>query len=962
MKTLKAKGLYTFGNTNVSIPEGGMTVATNVVIDEPDVVQPRRGLPVTGGTFPSGGTADAGAFYQGKLIVHTAQNKLAYADPSTGAPSWTELSGTYTPPTGQAMRFVQANGNLYFTTSSGVYRLDAYNGTPTAAGGLAAIQGSSAQTGTTGFQSANTQVGYRVLWGIKDANNNYIYGTPSGRFIQSGFANPVATTSTGLTRATSTVTATTAAAHGYVVGDVVYLASTDANFPSGNKTIATVGSTTTFTYTESGAATTSTAAQTFYYASRNVSVTVNIPSGATTSNFAQVYRTAQSADATVDPGDEMGLVYEYVPTNVDISNGSFTFTDIAPDSLRGAALYTNPSQEGIAQENDPPPTCADLVLFKDSVMCSKVNRQSTITIRLLAIGGTSGLQTGQYFYGYAAGNLSFTLIASSTESGQGFKVYTTGTTAQNIADTANSMVRVINATASGFTAFYASGPDDPPGIVRIVTNDASGNPGYIWTTSHGSAFSPALPEQQANVSLSRSGSTVTASITGYSHSYSVGQQVWIEAISPSGAFPVGAKTIASIPDSTHFTYTEAGTATTASNYTASSVAPVSIDGGYVPTAVPQQNGIATNGLAISKASEPEAFPTLNQFTVGASTSTILRVIPLRDSVFIFTDYDGVYRLTGSSPADFRVDLFDPTVRLLAPKSAVTLGNRIYALTNQGVVAISDTGVEIVSRPIEGDLNALVPTYGTSAVAASYESDRKYLLSIGGATYVYNYLTDCWVKWSTTFAWAAVDPVADRLWLSDSSSALRRENKSYTFLDYADGTLSRTISSVSGQVLTLDSVSGISVGDAIGDGSQYDTITAVGASTVTVASKTFAAGAVTVYARFSSQVQWSADELDDSGKLKQAREASFLFGASNFTSATADFSTDISTAVEHVTLAGSDTFASTTSSSRPIRTYLPQEKQYCTQLQPGLTVTNALASWRLEGLSVVYRVLSERTTR
>jgi hypothetical protein len=67
----------------------------------------------------------------------------------------------------------------------------------------------------------------------------YIYSKPS---IASG----------SLSRSSNVVTATTGSAHGFSAGDVVYLTSTDVNFPAGAKTVVSVPSGTSFTYNEAG--------------------------------------------------------------------------------------------------------------------------------------------------------------------------------------------------------------------------------------------------------------------------------------------------------------------------------------------------------------------------------------------------------------------------------------------------------------------------------------------------------------------------------------------------------------------------------------------------------------------------------------------------------------------------------------------------------------------------------------
>jgi predicted CxxxxCH...CXXCH cytochrome family protein len=76
----------------------------------------------------------------------------------------------------------------------------------------------------------------------------------SSRSVTATFRRYVPMTATGLTRASSTVTVTTATAHGFVVGDVVALTPGQDLFRGGWKTIATVPTTTTFTYTEAGTA------------------------------------------------------------------------------------------------------------------------------------------------------------------------------------------------------------------------------------------------------------------------------------------------------------------------------------------------------------------------------------------------------------------------------------------------------------------------------------------------------------------------------------------------------------------------------------------------------------------------------------------------------------------------------------------------------------------------------------
>ena len=68
---------------------------------------------------------------------------------------------------------------------------------------------------------------------------------------------------------------------------------------------------------------------------RDISLTFTIPSGITTSDFFQIYRSRASASSTTEPDDELQLVYEYNPTYGEIAALSITFNDSTPDSLKG---------------------------------------------------------------------------------------------------------------------------------------------------------------------------------------------------------------------------------------------------------------------------------------------------------------------------------------------------------------------------------------------------------------------------------------------------------------------------------------------------------------------------------------------------------------------------------------------------------------------------------------------------
>ena len=173
---LDNKGLYTYANQLSQVPPGAMTIALNCVIDKPGVVETRRGFDFYGTALPS---AAAKAFiYMQRLLFYCTGGQLVYD--SDGAGTWVKYAGSYFPPVGNFINSTQSNGNLYFTTNNGIYKVAGLTGTPQQAGAPAALD-LTATIGVTNSGPINntSQVAYSVVWGYIDANNNLILGAPS---------------------------------------------------------------------------------------------------------------------------------------------------------------------------------------------------------------------------------------------------------------------------------------------------------------------------------------------------------------------------------------------------------------------------------------------------------------------------------------------------------------------------------------------------------------------------------------------------------------------------------------------------------------------------------------------------------------------------------------------------------------------------------------------------------------
>lgn len=432
---LKIRGLQTSSNELGSVSEGGLKIGKNIDILALDVAKPRRGFDraTSAGYTDLADRTDRTFFYQDKLFAHHGTFKSADTLSYFDSGSWNTVESV-SAPSGYRMRTLKASQNLYYTSSTGIRKIDAYNGTPEDAGIPKALNIESSLTGSSGFlegaASSDVQVAYRAVWAKIDGNDNLVLGAPSGRTI--------------VTNALG--------------------ASND----------------------------------------RNVSNTVYIPDGITTSHFCQVYRSEIYTKTTGDDGeptDELQLVYEAFPSSGEISNGYFTFTDSVPAGLRGAALYTNATQEGLAFQNERPPLAKDITKFRNCTFYFNTISKHRYTLTLISASAMSNDDT------ITIGGVTYTAKASETVASGYFALATGGTAAQNISDTAKSLVNVINQYSSSTVyAYYLSTTSDLPGKI-LLEERAIGGAAFVLTTSNNTCWSPA--------GIPSSGTTETSSNDTY---------------------------------------------------------------------------------------------------------------------------------------------------------------------------------------------------------------------------------------------------------------------------------------------------------------------------------------------------------------------------------------------------------------------------------------------------------------
>lgn len=141
---------------------------------------------------------------------------------------------------------------------------------------------------------------------------------------------------------------------------------------------------------------------------------------------------------------------------------------------------------------------------------------------------------------------------------------------------------------------------------------------------------------------------------------------------------------------------------------------------------------AANGLVFSKPYRADAVPPINQMFAGPVDATIMRVVPYRDRLLVFTDY-GIFQVTGRSFADFSIAPFDLGYRLLARECVSLCDQKVYAWCYEGIVEIDDGGVRVVSQSIEPTIEALTVQAANGPGSDALARGRKVLEELAFST-------------------------------------------------------------------------------------------------------------------------------------------------------------------------------------------------------------------------------------
>lgn len=815
---LKAKGISVHSNPLGAVAEGSMQEALNVIIDRNEIVEPRRGFYEYGNPFGIGSDRAKNLFTYKDVILRHVTNTLQYDSDNLGLFADFNSVGavTETQP-GLRIKAIEANGNFYFVSSLGVRKISAKVATDllvaniTLAGGIKALNiNAQANYTITGFLSANSKVAYRVVFGIRDANENLILGSPSAR-------------------------------------EVVYNITTsscvvDLNFP--------------------------------------------LPDEAdSTSVFYQIYRTAVFSDVlpneAPDPGDEMYLVLEDQLTSAQILAGEVNVTDITPEDFRksGTLLYTNPqSGDGIEQANEKPPFGNDIALYKGYTFLSNTKTVQRASLAFLSVqdfinnvstfGITDGITTNTYTF---QGNFEtftidytgtihsdfvnvapatakyFTLISSSDE--RKYCIYYT----ESINDQAPVLAGYINIEVPILVADTVAQIIDKT-LIAISTETDDFNLSLVGTVATADCSNNGFVTINPTENITNPAFTVVRDGLGLGED-AANKKIFlprVPAIDENG--PTVAQQLEQVAKSLQRVVNEEDTLVYAYYSSGFNDVPgqlvfenrdivggafsfISSEGQEFNPTLPattstgnqviSSNEVRPNRVHYSKYQQPEAFPLANYIDIGPKDREIKRIIALRDSLFVFKE-DGIYRLSGDT-APFTVAPFDFSAQVLAPDTAVVLNNQIYALSTQGVVVVTDTGVSVISRPIENLLLKIIKqgfNYKTASFGVSYESDRSYLLwvptnlidEVATQCYRYNSFTNTWTRWDNSKTCGLVNFADDKMYLgAGDTNIIEKERKTLTRIDHADREYKLEVNLdgvLNGNNISLNSIARVSDGDVL----------------------------------------------------------------------------------------------------------------------------------------------------
>jgi hypothetical protein len=704
-------------------------------------------------------------------------------------------------------------------------------------------------------------------------------------------------------------------------------------------------------------------------ASADVTIRFSLPAEITTSYFYQVYKTQPSAGASVDPGDEMFLIYEDYPTAGDIVNKYVEFTDRVPDGNGGASLYTNESQQGILQANYPNECSMGtnregaMANFANCIFTSSYRPRSNITINLLSVLTTTGLNARTIVVDTTNGSPTLASVSALEFTGLavGMRLEGTGITAGTTILTLNTGAGTITMSANA-TATNAGVSVVASDIITIGgteyyahTSETIADREFLVSTDASAAKAVRLTAESLVRVINRNTTNTNTYAIYQSGSNDLPGRIYIFARS------LRDNTL-TIQASSH------GTAFSPNITTAQTI----------------ESKEDQTTIQYSKPNEPQAFPPLN-FLKLPENAVVTGLSSLRAALIIWTT-KGLYRVVGTY-GNFLLELIDDSVYTIQPATSAarpalpTVCNNIaFCRTSKGLVAATESGVQIVSTPVANHLNV---SSSLERPVFSDEVGGVVFVPISGGTLLYHLDSNAWTIYDVELRHGILRRSNFKIYTTTAEQSYTQDSGGVASNLTYDATNAVTINSIDTGALTITLASapaGTKAGDVLVQGLITATVKSVNSNTLTLTSVTgFATGAATHYSAVIAYILYCMVGSPDPTTTKQFRYANAVFDgdtiASGLSSGNIAFlatsnvymQAPVKVDVGYFTDQYSSASAGTTEYVTPnaysylSRHFVPQNYQRASITLPHVTITT-VSPVRYSGLELDYEGVSDKTRR
>lgn len=478
----------------------------------------------------------------------------------------------------------------------------------------------------------------------------------------------------------------------------------------------------------------------------------------------QIYRSVIAATPyTAQPTDEMRLRFVQPITSAILSAGFVDFTDKkADDTWSGAALYTNATQEGISQTNWRPGYAGTLEYFNGMMFYGNVRSRERFTVTCSTLGSQAPYDESFGSYNFTSG--AAVALAATTVTGVSATDIARIIPGQFISEEGAGYPYAGSTCFSPYTKIVTVGATsftiDKPAIAADATLSLIA---WDWLcVTDGGVDYYVYPSCEASVGVFTApgfaaeygSNSVTPVATGIESAFNKANAPWYDGVSALPSLRVYGDNTNSTSLNLGVQYVFESKTVDGPAFTVKSSKPKAFSRPLDNTVgLTSTKDFAPGWLSYSKAFQPEAVPLDNYVIVGSETEKILRLVSTRDSLWVFKT-DGLWRITGDSPATIRIDSFDPNCRLssAAPQLVTTYGNDVYVWAKGGLYRVNDGGVVPIDQGIRqylletiGDLADTVSPYALASYSGRWVMFRP--TSAGeGRQYVYWPDTDAWTYW------------------------------------------------------------------------------------------------------------------------------------------------------------------------------------------------------------------------